>query len=170
MSLFQLSPAHIAVFSETVTEFFDCLCGEPAMVRSAYLLEDNHDPVLWNDFHGLIVISGGYVGSVCFSAPRSLLSHVLLLSGEGVYDDDSHLDLVGEIANQFSGRARKKFGDALEISTPIAFAGRAQPIARRARSAPYALPFSWRGYEAGLVVNLEPAGRHGQQPVGVAGT
>lgn len=152
-----LTPEHIALFAETVAEFFDALCGEPALVRSAYLLEETQDPVLWNDFHGLIVVSGGYLGTVCFSASRSLLSHVLLLSGEGHYDDDSHLDIVGEIANQFSGRARRKFGETLEISTPIAFAGRARPIARQARSAPYAIPFSWRGYEAGLVVNLEPA-------------
>lgn len=156
MSNSHLTPEHIALFSETVSEFFDGLSGEPALVRSAYLLDDAQDPVLWNDFHGLIVISGGYVGSVCFSAPRSLLSHVLLLSGEGSYDEEKHLDIVGEIANQFSGRARRKFGETLEISTPIAFAGRARHVGRRASSVPYAIPFSWRGYEAGLVVNIEP--------------
>lgn len=158
MTRFELRPEHIALFSDTVSEFFASLCGEPAQVRSAYLLDDTQDPVLWNDFHGLIVLSGDFVGTVCFSASRKLLTHVLLLSGEGRYDDDTHLDLVGEIANQFAGRARKKFGERLEISTPVAFAGRARQIGRHARSAPYAIPFSWHGYEAGLVVNLEPAG------------
>jgi chemotaxis protein CheX len=156
MTVLELRPEHIAVFSDTVCEFFDSLCGEPAQVRSAYLLEDARDPILWNDFHGLIVLSGGYVGTVCFSASRNLLTHVLLLSGEGKYDDDQHLDIVGEIANQFAGRARRKFGGALEISTPIAFAGRSRQVPRQAESAPYAIPFSWRGYDAGLVVNLEP--------------
>jgi chemotaxis protein CheX len=157
MRSYELRPEHIELFSETVSEFFDSLCGEPAQVRSAYLLDDAQDPVLWNDFHGLIVISGDFVGTVCFSASRNLLTHVLLLSGEGSYDDDKHLDIVGEIANQFAGRARKKFGERLEISTPIAFAGRARQVSRRAQTAPYAIPFSWRGYEAGLVVNLEAA-------------
>ena len=155
MSVKELTPEHIELFSRTVCEFFATLSGESASVRSAYLLEEGDDPVLWNDFHGLITISGGYVGSVCFSAPKGMLTHVLLLSGEGEYSDEKHLDIVGEIANQFSGQSRRKFGESLVISTPIAFAGRAQPIHRRARSAPYAIPFSWRSYEAGLVVNLE---------------
>lgn len=159
MNPLDLRPEHIELFSATVCEFFESISGEPALVRSAYLLDNAQDPVLWNDFHGLIVIGGGYIGSVCFSASKNLLTHVLLLSGEGNYDDDKHLDIVGEIANQFAGRARRKFGGELEISTPIAFAGRARQIPRRARSAPYAIPFSWRGYEAGLVVNLEPAER-----------
>jgi len=157
MTVAELRPEHIELFSTTVTEFFASISGDPAIVRSAYLLENSADPVLWNDFNGLIEISGGYVGTVCFSAPRSLLTHVLLLSGEGQYGDEQHLDIVGEIANQFSGRARLKFGAALEISTPFAFAGRARQIRGRAKSAPYAIPFSWRGYEAGLVVNIETA-------------
>ena len=157
MRAFELRPEHIELFSETVSEFFDSLCGEPALVRSAYLLDSAEDPVLWNDFHGLIIVSGDFVGSVCLSASRNLLTHVLMLSGEGSYDEDKHLDIVGEIANQFAGRARRKFGERLEISTPIAFSGRARQVARHAKSAPYAIPFSWKGYEAGLVVNLEPA-------------
>lgn len=157
MSAIELRPEHIELFSDTVSEFFDSLCGEPAVVRSAYLLAEAQDPVLWNDFHGLIVVSGEYVGTVCFSASRNLLTHLLLLSGEGGYDEENHLDIVGEIANQFAGRARCKFGETMEISTPIAFAGRARQIVRRAESTPYAIPFSWRGYEAGLVINLEPS-------------
>ena len=151
-----LRPEHIELFAKTVSEFFESISGEAAAVRSAYLLEETQAPVLWSDFNGLILISGGYTGTVCFSAPRSMLSHLLLLSGEGLYSDENHLDIVGEIANQFSGRSRQKFGETLQISTPIAFAGRDLEVSRRAKSAPYAIPFSWRNYEAGLVVNLEP--------------
>ena len=156
MTVHELRPEHIQLFSDTVSEFFGSISGEPAIVRSAYLLEEEQEPVLWNDFNGLIRISGGYVGTVCFSAPRRLLTHVLLLSGEGQYDEEKHLDIVGEIANQFSGRSRLKFGEKLRISTPEAFAGRACEITRCTRSTPYAIPFTWRGYEAGLVVSLEP--------------
>ena len=157
MTIHELRPEHIELFSTAVTEFFDSISGEPAFVRSAYLLEESQYPVLWNDFNGLIMISGGYVGTVCFSAPRGLLSHVLLLSGEGQYGEDQHLDIVGEIANQFSGRARMKFCETLDISTPIAFTGRTRLVQRQAKSAPYAIPFSWRNYEAGLVVHISPA-------------
>lgn len=157
MSIVELRPEHIELFSDTVSEFFATLSGEPAIVRSAYLLEESQDPVLWNDFNGLIRISGGYVGTVCFSAPERLLTHVLLLSGEGQYDEEKHLDIVGEIANQFSGRSRLKFGERLEISTPVTFVGRDCVLRKQTRSAAYAIPFSWRGYEASLVVNLEPA-------------
>ena len=155
MSIRELTPEHIELFADTIVDFFSTLSGEPASVRSAYLLDEADDPVLWNDFQGLITISGGYVGSVCFSAPRNLLTHVLLLSGEGEYSDEKHLDIVGEIANQSSGSSRRKFGESLLISTPVAFAGRSQQIHRRAKSAPYAIPFTWRSYKAGLVVNLE---------------
>ena len=159
MSAQELRSEHIELFSKTVIEFFESINGGHASVRSAYLLEDSQAPVLWNDFNGLIQIKGGYLGTVCFSASRNLLTHVLLLSGEGKYGDDNCLDIVGEIANQFSGRSRMKFGESLEISTPVAFAGRAYQTPRRARSAPYAIPFSWHGYEAGLVVNLDPVQR-----------
>ena len=155
MSSRALTPEHVELFSTTIVDFFSTLSGEPASVRSAYLLDDADDPVLWDEFHGLITISGAYVGSVCFSAPRKMLTHVLLLSGEGEYSDEKHLDIVGEIANQFSGSSRRKFGESLLISTPVAFAGRSQQIHRRAKSAPYAIPFTWRSYKAGLVVNLE---------------
>ncbi len=155
MTMHEVRPEHIEIFAETVSEFFDGLSGEPALVRSAYLMDAEDDPVLWNDYNGVIRISGGYRGSVCFSASRRLLTHVLLLCGEGKYDESKHLDIVGEIANQFSGRSRLKFGDQLVISTPEAFAGRSRAVRRELASPPYAIPFSWRGYEAGLVVNLE---------------
>eukprot|EP01034_Spumella_vulgaris_P010836 gene10836-13756_t len=111
----ELRPEDIEVFSEAITHFFNTCTGETANVRSAYLIE--HGPaVLWNDFNGLIEISGAYTGSVCFSAPRALLSHVLLKMGESVFTDDRHADIVGEIANTLSGRARRHFGEGLSIA------------------------------------------------------
>ena len=100
-----LRPQDIEVFTEAITHYFSASTGELASVRSAYLLERG-GPVIWNDFNGLIEISGDYQGSVCFSAPRALLSHVLLKMGELVFSDERHGDIVGEIANTLSGRAR----------------------------------------------------------------
>ena len=94
----QLQPQDIEIFTEAITHYFLASTGEAAMIRSAYLLASG-GPVLWNDFNGLIEITGDYNGSVCFSAPRGLLSHVLLKMGESVFTDERHGDIVGEIAN-----------------------------------------------------------------------
>jgi chemotaxis protein CheX len=146
----------IEVFSEAITHFFATSTDEPASVRSAYLLEQG-EAALWNDFNGLIEIGGGFTGTVCFSAPRALLSHVLLKMGETVFTDDRHADIVGEIANTLSGRARRHFGEGLHISPPrLLKAGQAR-LLRQPGSPPYAIPILWHGYEAGLVVQLQAA-------------
>lgn len=162
MTYREVTPKDIEVFSEAIAEYFEVTSGQRALVRSAYLLKDGDAPVLWSDFHGVIAISDGFIGTICFSAPRKLLSHILMSLGDRNYTDESHLDLVGEIANTLSGRARRHFGDALTISTPMTFQGRAGQIRATAASKPFAIPFTWRGYEAGLVVNLDPgqAGLH----------
>jgi chemotaxis protein CheX len=123
-------------------------------VRSAYLLEQG-GPVIWNDFNGLIEISGDYQGSICFSAPRALLSHVLLKMGESVFTDERHGDIVGEIANTLSGRARRHFGEGLGISPPRLLDYPNTIFEVQAHSLPYAIPLRWHGYEANLVVHLE---------------
>ncbi len=154
MSYRTLRPGDIEVFSEAISHFFATTTRDPALVRSAYVL-DAVDPVLWNDFNGVITVDGGFAGCVAFSAPRELLSHVLLKMGEQEFSEEKHRDIVGEIANILSGRARRHFGEGLRISTPAAFSGRDASVKRRARSAPYAIPFRWKGYEADLVVHLD---------------
>jgi chemotaxis protein CheX len=150
-----LRPDDIEVFSEAITHFFIVSTGEMANVRSAYLIEKG-PPVIWNDFNGLIEITGAYAGSVCFSAPRALLSHVLLKMGESVFTDDRHADIVGEIANTLSGRARRHFGEGLSITPPrlVNYSEDSLPVV--ASATPYAIPLCWHGYEASLVVQLAP--------------
>lgn len=147
-----LGPSDICIFSDAICEYFETASGEKAHVRSAYLLEGDY-PALWNEYHGVIEVQGGFAGSVSFSAPRQLLTHVLLLMGDTSYTDAGHLDLVGEIANTLSGRARKHFGETLCISPPRAFCGQHSKVTAKGGK-PYAIPFTWRGYEAGVVVNL----------------
>ena len=150
-----LKSADVEVFSESIKKYFDVTTRKRASVRSAYLLE-GAEPIVWGDYNGLIELGGGYRGSVCFSAARGLLTHVLLTMGESDYSDESHRDVVGEIANTLSGRARRHFGEQLDISPPQAFASRARRVERRAATRPVAIPIDWNGYEACLVVHLEP--------------
>lgn len=149
----ELRSEDIEVFSEAISHFFNTCTGEAAHVRSAYLIE-RAPAVLWNDFNGLIEISGDYRGSVCFSAPRALLSHVLLKMGESVFTDDRHADIVGEIANTLSGRARRHFGEGLSISPPRLLGDDPRLFAAIPDSRPYAIPLLWHGYEANLVIQL----------------
>lgn len=154
MSYRALRPGDIEVFSEAISHFFATTTRDAAQVRSAYVL-DADDPILWNDFNGVITVDGGFAGCVTFSAPRELLSHVLLKMGEREFTEANHCDIVGEIANILSGRARRHFGEQLRISPPSAFSGRGEPVRRRARGTAYAIPFRWNGYDADLVVNLD---------------
>lgn len=157
MNSHRLTSNDIEVFSESISHFFATLTEERASVRSAYLLEEHKAPIVWDDFNGVITVQGSYVGSLTFSAPRALLSHVLLRMGEQQLSDDHHRDVVGEIANTLSGRVRRHFGDGLRISPPQSFSGRSQHVEKLARSAAYAIPLRWKHYEANLVVHLDVA-------------
>lgn len=153
MSGRSLRATDIRVFSEAVRDFFATLTSERAEVRSAYVLESD-EAILWNDFNGLIKVDGGFNGCIAFSAPRGLLTHVLLRMGDQEFSEASHRDVVGEIANILSGSARKHFGESLRISPPTTLPGRGGVIPKRADSTVYAIPLLWNGYEADLVVNL----------------
>ncbi len=143
----------LEILAQAVVEFFAVTTGDKAQVRSAWLLEQN-EPVLRNDFNGLIEVSGGFAGSICFSAPRRLLDYILLASGDSDYSEVKYLDIVGEIANTLSGRARSHFGETLLIAPPRAFKRDSPPVAQRTEGLPYAIPIAWRSLEASLVVHL----------------
>lgn len=154
----EIGQDEIRVFSQSIAAYFEVTTRERALVRSAYLLESGVPPV-WSEFNGVIYLSGRYGGSVSFSSSRKLLSHVLLLLGEKDFTDDAHRDIVGEIANTMSGRARAHFGEGMAISPPVAFGGRQlqpDPPSQPVRNRPFAIPFTWRGYEARLVIHMEP--------------
>jgi chemotaxis protein CheX len=155
MMLRELHSDDVTVFSEAIVEYFATTTGRKAEVRSAYLL-DGDAPGLWNDYNGYIAISGQYIGGVRFSAPREMLTHVLLAVGEQQFTDERHRDLVGEIANTLSGRARRHFGEGLEIAPPQTFLADTA-VDTGSSIAAYAIPLSWHGYTADLVVQLSPA-------------
>ncbi len=117
MSTGRLKVEDIKVFSDAAMEFFAQTTGHKAAIRTAYML-DGSETVVWNDFQGRIELSGAYRGTVTFSAPRGLLTHVLLSIGEQDYTDASYRDIVGEITNQMSGYARRHFGETMDISPP----------------------------------------------------
>ena len=156
MSTTRLKAEDIRIFSDAATAFFQASTGNKASVRTAYML-GAPDVAVWNDFQGLIELGGQYRGSVAFSAPRGLLSHVLLLMGERDYSEASHRDIVGEIANQMSGYARRHFGEAMDISPPRVIQPSQRPAADGLQAAPFVIPMLWDRYEAHLVVRMARA-------------
>lgn len=152
-----LTHEDIEVFSEAISAFFRNMTDEAAMVRTAYLLDaDQRHP--WSDFNGVIDVSGGFRGTITFSAPRNMLVEILDVIGERTQSTEKCLDVVGEIANMMSGRARRHFGESLEIAPPHASVGDPLAAAVCAAATPYAIPLRWRTYEAYLVVNLDVRG------------
>lgn len=148
----------LKAFVESVSHFFEHSTGDGAEVRSAFLADtDQYLPFF--DYAGIVDVSGEWSGSLCFAAPRGMLSHLLVASGLETITDADHLDLVGEIANMFSGRARKTLGEGLEISVPRRAAGIAIKPANEPR--PYVVPLTWRGFDAMVVVDL----RTGRKPL-----
>lgn len=152
----RLKAADIRVFAEAASNFFEQSTRSKASVRTAYMMETS-EAVVWNDYQGLIELDGSYRGSVAFSAPRGLLSHVLLLMGESDYSDASHRDIVGEIANQMSGYARRHFGENMEISPPKVLVERRGLAKSGLEGAPFVIPMNWDRYEAHLVVSMQRA-------------
>ncbi len=150
----RLKAEDIKVFSDAAGAFFEQSTRKRASVRTAYLLE-SREPVVWDDYQGLIELDGKYQGSVAFSAPRGLLSHVLLLMGERDYSDASHRDIVGEIANQMSGYARRHFGESMEISPPKVLTGPQEAAGSGMQPDPFVIPMNWDRYEAHLVVRMQ---------------
>ena len=150
-----LGVSDIEVFTQAIGKFFESVTRHPAQVRSAYLVEQgNAFPKA--DFSGLISLGGQYDGWVCFSAPRGLLSQVLVSMGVGSYTDAGHLDLVGEIANTMIGQAQRHFGATLEISVPKTFPGSAGAMpAPQLEGRTLVLPMSWFGYEASLALQVQ---------------
>ena len=129
-----------------------------AQVRTAYLLEAA-EPIVWDDFNGLIKVSGGFRGTISFSAPRTLLDEVLKAMGEPSKSTENYLDVVGEIANQLSGRARKHFGESLDISPPLSCKRGGFIVTTVATGPAYVIPLTWGSYQAHLVVHLDLASR-----------
>lgn len=154
MSTSRLKAEDIRIFSDAAGAFFQATTGSKAAVRTAYLLPSD-DIAVWNDFQGLIELKGKYRGSVTFSAPRGLLSHVLLKMGEQDYSEASHRDIVGEIANQMSGYARRHFGEAMDITPPRVITPAQRPAQAALQAAPFVIPMLWDRYEAHLVVRME---------------
>lgn len=144
----------IDVFIDGVKAYFEHIeqdssgidIGAPYLVRC----EDNFG----SDYTGMISVVGSSKGFVFFSAPRSMLKHMLLSYGESDFSDRILGDLVGEIANTISGNARRKMGADFHISPPTITRGKIAQELLKFSSRSYVMPLRWRNKIAHLIICL----------------
>ncbi len=143
----------LQVFIDGTTHYFQQTSQEKATVGTPYLLDTSTS--LCYDFTGIIGVAGRRKGCVYFSAPTTMLTHLLTSLGETEISTAYHCDLVGEVANTISGNARKMFGKDFMISVPVVIAGEPERIQLPKNIRSFVIPITWCQHQAALVISLE---------------
>ena len=115
-----LQEQELKTFVEGTTNYFEVAAQQPASIGSPYLMEGS--PAV-HDYTGVINISGKREGVVYFTAPKAMLTVLLMKMQENDFSHETMRDLVGEVANTISGNARRDFGRDFVISVPSVLAG-----------------------------------------------
>jgi chemotaxis protein CheX len=147
-----LREAEIRTFVRGVTHYFETSTQQAASVGSPYLVMDGKPGAY--DYTGIIGISGARRGIVYFTAPKGMLTVLLMRMQETDTSNENLMDLVGEVANTISGNARRDFGKQFSISVPTVVANDTEAVsAPHFRS--FVIPINWRTHSAKLVVCIE---------------
>ncbi|MDR0565105.1 MAG: chemotaxis protein CheX [Azoarcus sp.] len=144
----------ILTFVDAVSGFFFQVTQEKVEIKAAYLTEGGMVPSTY-DLTSYITLSGDYVGRIYFSAPRSMVAHLLMAMGEQNRLEDRLLDATGEIANTISGNARKHFGETMEVSVPTTQATDANWLKSVVPPHSYVILVKWKQYRASVVVDIQ---------------
>src|SRR5262245_47143909 len=142
----------LKTFVDGTTNFFEVAAQQPASIGSPYLIEGS--PAV-HEYTGVIKISGKREGIVYFTAPRAMLTVLLMKMQETDFSHETMRDLVGEVANTISGNARKDFGRDFVISVPEVVSGEKIDIPLEKGTRPFVIPINWRSHSAKLVVALK---------------
>ena len=145
-----LHEQELKTFVEGTTSFFEVAAQQPASIGSPYLLEGT--PAV-HEYTGIINISGKREGVVMFTAPKAMLTVLLMKMQENDFSHETMRDLVGEVANTISGNARRDFGREFVISVPSVLSG-APKIPQKPGLRSFIIPINWRSHSAKLVVSL----------------
>jgi len=148
-----LQEQELKTFVEGTTNYFEVAAQQPATVGSPYLVTDRNPGM--HEYTGVINISGRREGVVYFTAPKAMLTVLLMKMQENDFSHENMRDLVGEVANTISGNARRDFGNEFVISVPSVLTGERSepPVPPGARS--FVIPINWRSHSAKLVVSLK---------------
>ncbi len=147
-----LKEAEVTVFVDGVLNYFNNAVNHAAVCGTPFLALEQQPEI--SDYTGMIQVSGKRNGVVLFTAPKTMLSVMLMRMQEPDMCHENLCDLVGEIANTLSGNARRDFGSQFNISVPEVLSGKSSTIDYPAGARPIVIPIDWRNYHARLVVCL----------------
>ena len=147
-----LQEQELKTFVEGTTNYFEVAAQQPASIGSPYLTDS---PPSVHDYTGIISISGKREGVVYFTAPKAMLTVLLMKMQENDFSHETMRDLVGEVANTISGNARRDFGKDFMISVPTVVAGEPEKVVTPDNIRSFVIPINWRSHSAQLVVCLE---------------
>jgi len=142
----------LKIFIEGALRVFETLTSQPATVGSPYLVTDGKPGVY--EYVGIIDITGTRKGIVYFTAPRGMLTVLLMRMQETDTGDANMRDLVGEVANTISGNARRDLGKGFVISVPNVIANTPEGVVTPHERS-FVIPINWRTHAAKLVVCLQ---------------
>jgi len=147
-----LQEQELKTFVEGTTNYFEVAAQQSASIGSPYLVTEGAPQV--HDYTGVINITGKREGVVYFTAPRAMLTVLLMKMQESDFSHETMRDLVGEVANTISGNARRDFGRDFVISVPSVMAGERADIPVTPGSRSFVIPINWRSHSAKLIVSL----------------
>ena len=148
-----INDAEVSVFVSAVLQYFDRTVNQAASCGTPFLAMQERPAI--SDYTGVIRIDGKRSGVVMFTAPKTMLSVMLMRMQEPDMSHENLSDLVGEIANTLSGNARRDFGHQFNISVPSVISGKDSALEFPAGARPIVIPIDWRNYHARLVVCLD---------------
>jgi chemotaxis protein CheX len=143
----------IRTFVYGTTQYFEVAAQQAASLGSPYLATQGAPEV--HEYTGVITVSGRRQGIVYFTAPRGMLTVLLMKMNESNVSHENLCDLVGEVANTISGNARRDFGNQFAISVPTVVSGASTSVQPPADCRPVVIPIHWRSHSAKLVVCLK---------------
>src|ERR1700745_4071283 len=146
-----LQEQELKTFVEGTTNYFEGAPQQPRPMGSPYLADT---PPAVHDYTGVISISGKREGVVYFTAPKAMLTVLLMKMQENDFSHETMRDLVGEVANTISGNARRDFGRDFVISVPSVLSGEKPEIPQKPGQRSFIIPMNWRSHSAQLVVSL----------------
>lgn len=147
-----LDEQDIRAFVHGTTHYFEVAAQQPANVGSPFLVTQGAPEL--HDYTGVISVSGRRTGVVYFSAPRGMLTVLLMKMNESNVSRENLRDLVGEVANTISGNVRRDFGKDFVISVPTVVDGAERAVELPGDCHPIVIPINWRSHAAKLVVCL----------------
>ena len=143
----------LQVFINEVIAYFYQVTGVDAQVDAPY---KKGSKIILLDYTGHIGISGERRGSLYITCSKDMLKDLtsIIMEGEDV-EDDTLIDMIGEIANTIAGNVRITFGKNFTISVPSIFSGQPQDFRIILKTPVLVIPINWKKHTSFVVIGID---------------